>query len=123
MLLRQTARMAAATVRATARDRRQCSRHWSSSRRYCDAQGSQVEPATAGLSPKWLSETKQRIGKCIMFGLKPDQTEEAGSILEEIARDWRELLAGSEGFLTSKDRRGLYRQEVVWGEMDSMVRT
>jgi hypothetical protein len=52
-----------------------------------------------------------------MFGLRPEQTREAGSIVQEIAADWRELIAGSEGFLTSKDRRGLYRQDVVWGEM------
>lgn len=80
-----------------------------------------ARPATATLSSRWLSDTKQRIGKCIMFGLKPHQTAQAGSILEEIARDWRELLAGSEGYLTGSDRRGLYRQAVVWGEMDSMV--
>lgn len=29
-------------------------------------------------------------------------------------------MAGSEGFLTDKSHRGLYRHEVVWGEMDSM---
>lgn len=52
--------------------------------------------------------------------MNAQQTDEAGSILREIARDWRELLAGSEGFLTSKERRGLYRQEVVWGEQDMM---
>ena len=79
------------------------------------------EPATASLSPRWLSDVKQRVGKCILFGLKPHQTQEAGNILQEIARDWRELVAGSEGFLTSKEHRGLYRQSVVWGEMDSMV--
>lgn len=52
-----------------------------------------------------------------MFGISPAQTSEAGSILQEIARDWRELVAGSEGYLTGEGRRGLYRQEVVWGEM------
>lgn len=83
---------------------------------------STTEAATASLSPRWLSEVKQRVGKCILFGLKPHQTDHAGHILQEIARDWRELVAGSEGFLTSKDRRGMFRQEVVWGEMDSMVR-
>jgi len=56
-----------------------------------------------------------------MWGLQPEQIQEAGSILQELARDWRELLAGSEGFLTDRTRRGLYRQEVVWGEMDSMA--
>ena len=46
----------------------------------------------------------------------------AGSILEEIADDWRELVAGSEGYLTSPTRRGLHRWPVAWGEQDSMVR-
>ena len=52
-----------------------------------------------------------------MFGISPAQTQEAGSILQEVATDWRELVAGSEGFLTGKEYRGLFRQEVVWGEM------
>jgi hypothetical protein len=60
---------------------------------------------------------KRRIGKCMMFGLKPGQVEEAGNILQRIARDWRELIAGSEGYLTDEWRRGLYRQTVAWGEM------
>ena len=81
------------------------------------------EPATASLSPRWLSDVKQRLGKCITFGLRPDQTQEAGHILQEIARDWRELVAGSEGFLTSPHRRGLFRRRVVWGEQDAMVCT
>ena len=76
---------------------------------------------TAALSPRWLSESKERIGKCITFGLSPEQTSAAADILQQLARDWRELVAGSEGYLTSKSRRGMYRQEVVWGEMDSMV--
>lgn len=75
------------------------------------------EPATASLSPRWLSKLKTRIGKCIMFGLSTGQTNEACSILKELVVDWRELVAGSEGFLTGKNRRGLFRQEVVWGEM------
>ncbi|KAF2717632.1 hypothetical protein K431DRAFT_232641 [Polychaeton citri CBS 116435] len=74
----------------------------------------------APVNPRWLSDVKQRIGKCIMFGLRPKQVLAAGSILSEITRDWRDLVVGSEGFLTSPDRRGLYRQRVVWGEMDSM---
>ncbi|CAN9183696.1 unnamed protein product [Alternaria alternata] len=52
--------------------------------------------------------------------MNPAQIEEAGSILQETAVDWRELVAGSEGFLTGKQWRGLYRQEVVWGEMSRL---
>lgn len=60
---------------------------------------------------------KRRVGKCMMFGLKPAQVDDAGKILQQLARDWRELIAGSEGFLTDGKRRGLYRHNVVWGEM------
>lgn len=84
---------------------------------YSSASGDPSAPPAASLSPRWLSDVKSRIGKCITFGLKPEQTQAAGRMLEELARDWRELVAGSEGFLTEKSRRGLYRQDVVWGEM------
>ncbi|OQE43034.1 hypothetical protein PENCOP_c003G00767 [Penicillium coprophilum] len=39
--------------------------------------------------------TKRRIGKCMMFGLKPPQVEEGGKILQQLAKEWRELIAGS----------------------------
>jgi hypothetical protein len=86
-----------------------------STRRY------QSTAATAQLSPRWLSDLKTRIGACISFGLTPAQTAVAGSILDEVAQDWRELVAGSEGYLTSPSRRGLHRWPVAWGEQDSMV--
>ena len=60
---------------------------------------------------------KQRVGKCIMFGLSGGQIDAAGSILDDLGQNWRELVAGSEGFLTQKGRRGLHRHAVVWGEM------
>lgn len=52
-----------------------------------------------------------------MFGLRPDQDQDAGHILLQLARDWRELVAGSEGYLTGWKHRGLFRQNVAWGEM------
>ncbi|KAF2157048.1 hypothetical protein K461DRAFT_273157 [Myriangium duriaei CBS 260.36] len=52
--------------------------------------------------------------------MSAQQVYEASSILKVVAKDWRELLAGSEGYLTGHDRRGLYRHTVVWGDMDSM---
>ncbi|GFF22871.1 hypothetical protein IFM58399_00079 [Aspergillus lentulus] len=58
------------------------------------------------IDPRWLTMIKRRIGKCMMFGLKPPQVKEAGDILQRIARDWRELVAGSEGYLTDEQRRG-----------------
>ena len=78
-------------------------------------------PITASLPARWLTDLKRRIGKCIIFGLKEEQIDEAGEILRVVASDWRELLAGSEGFLTGKGRAGLERRDVVWGEMVSLL--
>lgn len=74
-------------------------------------------PVTAALPARWLSDLKQRIGKCIIFGLNQEQVDEVGNIMRIVARDWRELLAGSEGFLTGRGRAGCEGREVVWGEM------
>ncbi|EAS35250.2 uncharacterized protein CIMG_00604 [Coccidioides immitis RS] len=80
-----------------------------------------TSPESYKLDSKWLSATKKRLGKCLQFGLQPEQVRAAGDILKEVTRDWRELVAGSEGFLTGEDRRGLFRHNVVWGEMDVML--
>lgn len=53
--------------------------------------------------------------------MKQDLVPLAGGVLEEIARDWRELVAGSEGFLTGEKYCGLHRHNVVWGEMVSFT--
>ena len=71
----------------------------------------------ASIDPRWLSTTKQRIGRCLTFGLSSEGLEEASQTTQELGKDWIELLAGSEGFLTGKGRFGLDRQEVAWGEM------
>src|ERR1700712_3407208 len=76
---------------------------------------------TKPLNARWLNDTKSPLGKFITFGLTTPQVQEAGSILKELATEWRELVAGSEGFLTVEGRRGLWNHAVAWGEMDSMV--
>jgi len=55
-----------------------------------------------------------------MFGMTTAQVARAARVLEVVAKDWRELSVGTEGFLAQKDRAGLLGQRVVWGEMDSM---
>ena len=72
-------------------------------------------PVDGPLPARWLTDIKSRIGKCIIFGLQPAQIDEAGSILRILARDWRELLAGTEGFLVGS--AGLEGHNVVWGDM------
>ena len=55
-----------------------------------------------------------------MFGINQQQTRKAGEVCKILAEEWRDLVAGREGFLVSPKRAGLVRQGVVWGEMDSM---
>lgn len=76
-------------------------------------------PITATLPSRWLSDLKKRIGYCISFGLSHEQILEAGAISKVMAQNWRELVAGSEGFLTGMDRAGFEGREVVWGDMVS----
>ena len=85
-------------------------------RQHATAPASPPAPPTP-LPAHWLSDLKSRLGKCILFGLNAQQIEKAGRVAKTLAIEWRELVAGSEGFLIGRSRRGLYRQEVVWGEM------
>ncbi|KAK0720317.1 thioesterase-like superfamily-domain-containing protein [Lasiosphaeris hirsuta] len=68
--------------------------------------------------PRWIAELRARVGKCIMFGCNNQQIPRAAAVLRVLALEWKDLLAGSEGFLTG-GRRGLDGQKIAWGEMDS----
>ncbi|PQE19047.1 thioesterase thiol ester dehydrase-isomerase protein [Rutstroemia sp. NJR-2017a WRK4] len=89
-------------------------------KRHSSSQTSPAHPPSSESPSRWLATTKSRIGKCIMFGLTRPQARRAAGILEVLGRDWRELVAGRQGFLVDRRRAGLYRHRVVWGEMDSM---
>jgi hypothetical protein len=56
-----------------------------------------------------------------MFGMSREQSAKAAGVLKILAAEWRDLVAGREGFLVDKKRAGLIGQRVVWGEMDVMV--
>lgn len=85
-------------------------------------QKANLTSASMPIDPRWLSEVKQRIGKCITFGLTSKYLDEAGAILQQLASDWTELVVGSEGYLTAPGRVGLDKQAVVWGEMVPSLR-
>ncbi|KAF2758125.1 hypothetical protein EJ05DRAFT_500644 [Pseudovirgaria hyperparasitica] len=76
--------------------------------------------AIATPDPRWLSSMKARLGYCITFGINEAQTLRAGAILKELTTDWRDFLAGGEGFLTQKGRRGLWRHEIFWGHVNNV---
>lgn len=86
-----------------------------------DASSHSNDGRLPALSPKWLSDTKLRIGKCLTFGMNAEQVQQAGKICKLLGEEWKELLAGSEGFLTDEKRAGLLGHRVSWGELDTMV--
>lgn len=53
--------------------------------------------------------------------MNKDQTKQMAAVCKILGEEWRDLVAGREGFLVDRKRAGLLRQKVVWGEMDSMV--
>ena len=69
---------------------------------------------------RWITDLRSRIGKCIIFGCSNQQVSRASAVLRALATEWKDLLAGSEGFL-SGGRRGLDTHSIAWGEMDSFV--
>ncbi|KAK4203035.1 thioesterase-like superfamily-domain-containing protein [Triangularia verruculosa] len=80
-------------------------------------------PATTGENPppppkQWIPDLRARLGKCIIFGCSNAQISRAASVLRALAVEWKDLVAGSEGFLTG-GRRGLDGRQIAWGEMDS----
>jgi acyl-CoA thioesterase FadM len=76
--------------------------------------------ATKGNAARWLAVTKRRLGKCVAFGMPPSLVDEAGRVAAELGRSWRQIVAGSEGFVTDPQRAGLHRHSLVWGDQDSM---
>jgi len=73
------------------------------------------------MDAKQLSQHITRLGKCFFAGLPAPQLERAGAVLKLLSSEWRELLAGSEGYLTerAKSGAGLWRRRVEWGDMVS----
>ena len=80
----------------------------------------QTQGPTKNLSSRWLSDVKSRLGKCIHFGMDEAQVTRAGILLTEVARDWKDLVAGSEGYLTSPKRAGISSTLIEWGSQDTM---
>ena len=53
--------------------------------------------------------------------MNAEQVQQAAAICKILGQEWRELLAGSEGYLTNEKRAGLLGHKVAWGDLDSMV--
>ncbi|KAK8096630.1 uncharacterized protein PG998_004850 [Apiospora kogelbergensis] len=81
---------------------------------YLSSSQQQQQQQTPDLPPsRWYADIQARLGKCIIFGCSPAQVHRVAGVLGALAREWRSLSAGSEGFL---QQGGLENQAVVWGK-------
>jgi acyl-CoA thioesterase FadM len=55
-----------------------------------------------------------------MFGMPSSLVGDASAILQVLGQDWRDLVAGSEGFLTDPKRAGVHHYAIHWGDQDTM---
>ncbi|KAL8288992.1 hypothetical protein RB597_000872 [Gaeumannomyces tritici] len=83
-----------------------------------DAAATVAAAASEPPSPRWLSELRARIGRCVMFGCSRDQVSRAAVVVRALAAEWRDLTAGNLGFLTGEGR-GLQDHKILWGVMDA----
>jgi hypothetical protein len=58
-----------------------------------------------------------RLAQITDNGVPDDQVPRVAQVVKRISDDWRDLLVGTEGFLTKESRRGLSGRGVEWGEM------
>ncbi|KAL8288993.1 hypothetical protein RB597_000872 [Gaeumannomyces tritici] len=86
-----------------------------------DAAATVAAAASEPPSPRWLSELRARIGRCVMFGCSRDQVSRAAVVVRALAAEWRDLTAGNLGFLTGEGR-GLQDHKILWGVMDAFWR-
>lgn len=64
-----------------------------------------------------MSDLKVRIKR--IQDSSPDKAARANALSEDIENRWLDLLAGSEGFLTSPEWRALDGREIIWGDIVS----
>ena len=83
------------------------------------AAGQSQEPKSAALSPRWLTDLRDRVKKCLSLQVGAEDATRLRERLDYLDKHWLELSVGREGFLTSYPRRGLNKHSVVWGDMVS----
>lgn len=74
-----------------------------------------AETPTEPLPSRWLPDLKSRIKK--IQDASPSKAGRADALSQDLDSRWLDLIAGSEGFLTQPEWRGLDRREIIWGDI------
>lgn len=77
--------------------------------------GSTADAPIEPLPSRWLPELKSRIKK--IQETSPEKADKANAVSQDIDNRWLDLIAGSEGFLTQPEWRGLDSREIIWGDI------
>ncbi|KAI6374298.1 hypothetical protein MCOR25_003243 [Pyricularia grisea] len=66
---------------------------------------------------RWYFQLRERIGKCIIFGLSEGQLARAVDLVAAMSAEWEKLVLHMGEYPTDQD--GLRNHAVPWGDMDS----
>ncbi|KYK54240.1 hypothetical protein DCS_06197 [Drechmeria coniospora] len=94
------------------------SRHFGTSAPRFAASLAEAEGATsAALNPRWFSDLTDRIQKCLSLRLCDQDDQRLREQLDYLDKNWLDISAEREGFLSMERWRGLDRVPVQWGDM------
>ncbi|CAG2007491.1 unnamed protein product [Fusarium graminearum] len=74
------------------------------------------------LPSRWFADLQTQLKELTTERYPKECTEKAQKLYAFSEQNWLELLAGQQGFLTEKKWRGIDNHQLLWGDMDSMVR-
>ncbi|TLD19230.1 hypothetical protein PspLS_10011 [Pyricularia sp. CBS 133598] len=66
---------------------------------------------------RWYFQLRERVGKCIIFGLSEAQLARAVDLVAAMSAEWEKLVLHMDEYPTDQD--GLRNHTVPWGDMDS----
>lgn len=92
-------------------------RTFSSSPSVRQAGKSAEAPSSPGLNSRWLSDFQAQLKQASEGSASSEKKVQVETLKQDVDSRWLDLLAGSEGFLTSPEWRGLDHHAVAWGDM------
>jgi hypothetical protein len=88
-------------------------------KKVCCLRPSQFRNVHADAGPSFRNIVA-RLGYMTNNGISLESAPAIAQIMRTLSTDWRELVAGVDGFLTNFERRGTSGKDVEWGHLVSI---
>ncbi|KAH7179050.1 thioesterase-like superfamily-domain-containing protein [Fusarium flagelliforme] len=80
----------------------------------------QYSTQSPSLPSRWFTDVRAQLTELTAEKYPKECVQEAKKLYDYSEKNWLELLAGQQGFLTEKNWRGIDNHPLLWGDMDSM---